>query len=151
MLFRSVIRYEETNFIQTDLNNATEKVTKIITIFNDNGKNLADIVIPQSKFNELKSFSGEIYLATGKVFKKISKNDLSKSAYSSHLASDDFYSYYSPSAPSYPYTIKYTYEVKWKNGLAYYPSFAPVPSFACAVEKSILKLQVPSRDRKSVV
>ena len=140
----AVIRYEENSFIQTDLNNATEKITKVITIFNDNGKDMADIVIPQGKFLELKNFSGEIYLASGKLFTKIAKKDLTATAYSSHLASDDSYSYYSPSVPSYPYTIKYTYEVKWKNGLAHYPTFVPVPEFECAVEKSILKLQVPA-------
>ena len=140
----AIIRYEETSFIQTDLNNATEKVTKVITILNDNGKNMASIIIHQDMFHDLKSFSGEIYYETGKLFKKISKSDLNTSAYSDHLASDDYYSYYHPTAPSYPYTVKYKYEMKWKNGLFCYPSFAPVQDFACAVEKSTLKIQVPS-------
>ena len=140
----TIIRYEENIFTQTDINNATEKVVKVITILNEKGKDMADIVISQGRFQELKSFSGEIYLASGKLFKKIKKDDLSITAYSNELASDDYYAYYSPSAPSYPFTIKYTYEVKWKNGLAYYPLFTPVRSFACAVEKSVMKIQVPS-------
>ena len=140
----AIIRYEESNFVQTDLNNATEKIVKVITVLNGKGNSMADIVIPQSNFTELRSFSGEIILASGKLFKKISKKDLSTSAYSNNLATDSYFSYYSPSVPSYPYTIKYTYEIIWKNGLAYYPSFAPVPGFNCAVEKSVYKLQVPS-------
>ena len=140
----AVVRYEETFFSQTDLNNATEKVVTVITILNENGKNLADVVISQDKFSELKSFSGEIFLASGKSFKKIKKSDLTTSAYSNDLASDDYYSYYTPSPPSYPYTVKYTYEVRKKNGIAYYPSFIPVPGFDCAVEKSVLSIRVPS-------
>ena len=139
----AVIRYEENQFRQIDLNNAIEKRTKVITIFREGGRGLANIVVPQSRFHELKSFSGEIYLESGKLFKKIGKKDLINTAYSEHLASDDYYSFYFPSVPSYPYTVKYTYEVKWKNGLAYYPSFDPVPDFFCAVEKSVLRMQIP--------
>jgi len=140
----AIIRFEENNFSQSDLNNATEKITRVITVFNDNGRELASFIASQSRFFELRSFSGEIYLESGKVFKKIGKSDLSTSAYSSDLANDDFYSYYTPTAPSYPFTVKYTYEVKWKNGLAYYPTFAPVPGFDCAVEKSIQTIQIPA-------
>ena len=139
----AIIRFEENNFSQSDLNNATEKITRVITVFNDKGRELASFLVSQGTFFELRSFSGEIYLESGKVFKKIGKNDLTTTAYSSDLANDDFYSYYTPTAPSYPFTVKYSYEVRWKNGLAYYPSFAPVPGFDCAVEKSILKIQVP--------
>ena len=139
----AIIRFEETLFTQTNQNNATEKVTKVITILNDKGKGFANIVIHQDKFHELKSFSGEIYHATGKLFKKIGKSDLTTTAYSSDLASDDYYGYYTPSTPSYPYTVKYEYEVKWKNGVVNYPSFVPVPSFSCAVEKSKLILHIP--------
>ena len=140
----AVVRYEETSFVQSDLNTATESITKVITIFNEGGKQMADAFISQGRFLELKSFSGEIYLASGKLFQKIKKGDLITSAYSDHLAADDYVSFYSPSAPSYPYTVKYTYEVKWKNGLAYYPSFMPIGNFGCAVEKSVLKLQIPA-------
>ena len=140
----AVVRYEENNFIQTDMNNASEKVTKIITVLKDTGEDFATLVIPLGRFFELRSFSGEILLESGKVFKKIGKSDLTTTAYSTNLATDDYYSYYDPSAPSYPYTVKYTYEVKWRNGLAYYPTFAPVPGFECAVERSVLKIRIPA-------
>ena len=139
----AIIRFEENSFSQSDLNSATEKITRIITVFNDRGRELAAFTLSQGRFFELRSFSGEIYLESGKVFKKIGKNDLITTAYSNDLANDDFYSYYVPVAPSYPFTIKYSYEVRWRNGLAYYPSFSPIPGFDCAVEKSILKIQVP--------
>ena len=140
----AIIRYEETSFMQLDLNTATEKVTKVITVFNKMGGDMAAAVIHQSRFFELRDFSGEIFLASGQSFKKIKKADLTTSAYSEHLATDDYVSYYTPSAPSYPYTVKYTYEMRWKNGLASYPPFMPVPDFGCAVEKSILTLQIPA-------
>ncbi len=141
----AVIRYEQTNFVQKDINNATEEVTKVITILDQKGKDMANLYLFQDKFRELKSFSGEIILSSGKVFKKIGKGDLITTAISSDLASDDYQSIYECSSPSYPYTVKYKYEIKWKNGIAWYPVFVPA-SYHVAVEKSEHRIQFPATE-----
>lgn len=141
----AIVRYEQTHFVQKDINNATEEVTKVITILKESGKDMANLYIAQDQFRELKSFSGEIILASGKVLKKIGKGDLTTTAYSPHLASDDMLTYYHCSSPSYPFTVKYKYEIKWKNGIAWYPVYAP-GGFYMAVEKSEHRIQFPATE-----
>ncbi len=139
----AVIRFEEHLIEQKDINNATEKVTRVITVFNDKGKNYANIAISQDKFHELRSFSGEIILASGKVHTKISKSDLTNIAFSEHLASDDSHTFYLCNSPSYPFTVKYTYEIRYKNGIATYTLFSP-GDFNISVEQSVYRLIAPS-------
>ncbi len=139
----AVIRFEECSFIQTDINNATEKVTRVITVLDEKGKDLAHIQFYQDKFRRLKNFSGEIVLESGKVFKKIGKGDLNTTMISSEWISDDKLTYYTCESPSYPYTVKYSYEIKWDDGIAYYPTFAPAMQNA-SVEKSTHRIQIPS-------
>ncbi len=139
----AVIRYEECVFSQSDVNNATEKETKVITVLNEKGKDLAHIHFLQDKFRKLKNFSGEIILESGKVFKKIGKGDLVTTAVSSNLADDNVWTYYYCSSPSYPFTLKYSYELEWKNGLAGYPVFAPMEP-SVSLEKSVHQIQIPS-------
>ncbi len=138
----AVIRYEECNFVQTDMYNATEKVTRVITVLDEKGKDLAHVQLYQDKFRKLKNFSGEIVLESGKVFKKIGKGDLNTTVISSEWVSDDKFTYYSCESPSYPYTVKYNYEIKWEGGVPYYPVFAPAMQNA-SVEKSVHRILVP--------
>ena len=138
----AVIRYEECDFVQTDINNATEKNVRVITVLDEKGKDLAFIQFSQDKFRKLKNFSGEIILESGKVFKKIGKGDLNTTEMSSEWVSDDKFTYYACEAPTYPYTVKYSYEIKWDGGVPYYPTFAPAMRDA-SVEKSVHRIQIP--------
>ena len=140
----AVVRYSETVFVQTDMNNATHKVTEIITVLNEDGKAFGHVVVSLDKFRDLKSFSGKVTDASGKVIKKVSKKDLTTTAYSPHIASDDKYSYYEYQPSKYPYTVHYEYEVKIKNGISYYPVFAPIRNYNLSVEQAKYRIQLPS-------
>ena len=140
----AVVRSFESVFEQTDVNNATHQVTEIITVLKDDGKNHGNFVVYLDKFRDLKSFSGKITDASGKIIKKIGKKDLTTSAYSSHIASDDKYSYYEYQPAGYPYTVHYEYEVKIKNGIPYYPLFVPVTSYNLSVEQATYRIQTPA-------
>ena len=143
----AVIRNFESIFVQTDMNNATHKVIEIITILKEDGKRHGNVMVHLDKFRDLKSFSGNVTDASGKVIKKISKKDLTTIAYSSHLASDNKYSYYEYKPSKYPYTVRYEYEVKIKNGIPYYPKFVPVTSYNLSLEKAIYRIQTPSETK----
>jgi len=140
----AVVRNFESVFVQTDMNNATYKVTQVVTILNNNGKNHGNIVVYLDKFRELKSFSGKVMDASGKTIKKIGKKDLTTTAYSSHIASDNKYSWYEYQPSKYPYTVYYEYEVKIKNGVPRYPKFMPVTSYNLSVEQAKYRIQIPS-------
>jgi len=140
----AVVRNSSETFIQQDERNGTYKKTYVVTILNEKGKSNSDLYIGEDDFFELSNFSGEAYDAAGKVIKKISKKDLTTTAISENLASSaktTFYKYYSP---VYPYTVKYEYELKLKNGILIYPSFDPVPGYDVSLEKATYTLQIPA-------
>ncbi|MCL2650697.1 MAG: DUF3857 domain-containing transglutaminase family protein [Candidatus Azobacteroides sp.] len=141
----AVIRESSKSFVQQDMQSGVYKVTYVITILDEKGRNYADFFTYEDSFSELKSFSGEIINAAGKTIKKIGKKDLTTTALSSELASNinnkrTFYECY---APAYPFTVKYEYEMKFKNGILLYPPFAPVRNFNVSLEKSDYLLQIP--------
>lgn len=130
-------------FSQTDVNNATYKVTKKITILNKQGEGFAHFYSYGDKFTELKDFSGIIKNSTGAVMKKIGKKDLTISSFSEHFSTDNYSIYYICKQPTYPYTVEYTYEQKWKNGIIAYPPFAPISNYMQAVEKANYSIELP--------
>lgn len=131
-------------FIQTDLNNATFSVSKSITILNKQGEYYAHFSTYGDKFRELKNFSGVIKNASGIVIKKIGKKDLTTSSLSEHQSTDDYSIYYECKQPNYPYTVEYTYQEKWKNGILSYPAFAPMPGSMISVEKAMYTIELPT-------
>ena len=144
----AVVRYDETFFTQTDQNNGTVKYTYVVTVLEKAGREHADIVIPQDKYTELKSFSGIVQNPlTGKVIKKLSKSDLITIAYSSHFASDDKYSAYEYQPSVYPFTIKYEYELKCKNGIPSYPRFVPVTDYKLSVQQARYIIRLPANTK----
>ena len=141
---RAVVRNSSETFIQQDERNGSYKKTFVVTVLSEKGKSSSDLYIGEDDFYELNGFYGEVYDAAGKVIKKISKKDLTTTAVSANLASSaktTFYKYYSP---VYPYTVKYEYEMKFKNGILYYPSFDPVPEYDVSLEHADYTLQIPA-------
>ena len=143
----AIVRNSSKHFTQQDERNGIYKVITVITILNDKGKSYSNLLIPEDDFYELKNFSGEVYDANGKVIKKIAKKDLNTTAYSTDLANSGRKTFYQYHAPVYPYTVKYEYEIKFKNGILSYPTFAPVPGYDVSLEKASYTLQIPSNQK----
>lgn len=131
-------------FSQTDLNNATLSVNKVITILNEQGEEYGYFNETYDKFRELKDFSGIIKNMSGTVVKKIGKKDLISSSLSEHLSTDDYSMFYEYKNPTYPYTIEYTYQEKWKNGILYYPSFRPINGSLLSLKQANYKIELPA-------
>jgi transglutaminase-like putative cysteine protease len=139
----AVVRESSETFVQQDLYNGNYKITYAVTVLNSKGDSFAGFYIYEDSFRELKNFSGEIFNEAGKSIKKIAKKDLTTTALSASLATDGKHSFYNLYTPSYPFTVKYSYEVKYKNGVLMYPTFAPVSAFHLSVEKADYLLQIP--------
>jgi len=140
----AVLRESNQHFSQKDINNAVYKEHKVITILNKNGNSYAHFHHTGDKFHELTDFSGIIRDASGKIVKKIKKSDLTVSTISEDaFATTAYTSYYECQYPNYPFTIEYSYQEKWKNGILSFPSFAPVKGYSISVEKAESKLEIP--------
>jgi len=141
----AVTRNYTTVFSQTDKNSAVFKVTEVVTVFDEKGDRYAFFHTYGDKFHSLSSFSGSILDASGNTIKKIKKSDLTTSSISlDALGSDDYSIFYEPKSPSYPYTVVYTYEQRWKNGILSYPPFAPIKGYNNSLEKADYLIEAPS-------
>ena len=140
----AIVRNYDISFIQNDVNSGVEKVSKTITILNSKGDKNAFIVINQDKFHELTDFSGVIKDALGNVIRKIKKGDLTTSSFSEAFASDDKYSFYECRSPSYPFTVEYSYQIKYKNGILHYPGFFPMESHSQSIQTASYQIEIPA-------
>ncbi|MDR0540946.1 MAG: DUF3857 domain-containing protein [Dysgonamonadaceae bacterium] len=141
---RAVVRESSESFVQQDEKNGIYKNTYVITILSEKGKSFSDFAVGEDDFYELKKFSGEVYDATGKTIKKIGKKDLTFTGVSANLAANSKTTFYRYSAPAYPYTVKYEYEMTFKNGILVFPAFDPIPNHHVALEKAEYSVQIPS-------
>ena len=142
----AIVRYSSQEFRQENVNSGIYTIKLAVTILHENGRKHADFVSFEDNFRELKSFSGELLDASGKTIKKIPKKDLRQTAYSSDLANDKKYIYYECHAPVYPFTVKYEYVIKYKNGILMYPTFMPITTADVALEQAEYRLQVPAEN-----
>ena len=122
---------------------AVKKETFTVTILNSKGSDIANFSCMCDKFSSLRKFSGEVIDKNGKIIRRIKQSDLTMSEYSSGLTSDDYMYYYECTLPSFPVTVRYEWEVKYKDGLIGFPTFVPQNRYNVAVEKSSYSLSTP--------
>ncbi|MCL2073414.1 MAG: transglutaminase-like domain-containing protein [Marinilabiliaceae bacterium] len=139
----AVVRYESSEFIYKSEKSGVEKHSVYITVLNKKGENFGYFNYSGDKFRELKDFTGTLYDKKGKKIKKFKKSDLRFTELSSHLADDGKHYFFSFDAPSFPFTVHYTYEVNWNKGIFVFPNFAPQPGYNISVEKAIYNLTIP--------
>lgn len=114
------------------------RIKKAITVLNNNGDNIAHIVVLYDKSNVIKNIKGSVYNEFGKLSRKFGEKDFEdeSAASNSSLYEDSRIKHFIPSIGSYPYTIEYEYELKSKQTLNI-GDWQPNPYYGLAVEKSI--------------
>lgn len=140
----SLIQQATTEMICDSPTSALRKESRTITILNEKGRDAAHFICYCDKFTSLHRFAGEILDAEGKPLRRIKKSELQMTEYSSHLTTDDYRYYFECNMPSYPFTVKYEWEVKYKNGLIGYPRFIPQTDYNQAVARATYRLQTPA-------
>lgn len=133
----AVIRNQETVVDMQASNNVIYTVKQAITVFNKNGEHSARLVLFYDKNTSIKSIKGEIYNETGKLTDKFTQGDFrDESAVNNFsLFEDNRVKHYLPSVSSYPYTVVYNYEIRFKQNLII-PTWTPKPANDVSVEKS---------------
>ncbi|MES2419196.1 MAG: DUF3857 domain-containing protein [Bacteroidota bacterium] len=133
----AIVRSEETLVDMRAPDNVVYIVKQAITVLNKNGEDNARIVLFYDKNTSIKSIKGEIYSATGKLQGKFSQNDFrDESAVSDFsLFEDSRVKHYLPPVYGYPYTMVYSYELRFRQNLII-PDWIPRPTDNLAVEKS---------------
>ncbi len=139
----SVIRESEEEFRYLSDIKGELKSTKVITILDSKGKEDGNFVCSVDQFESLEKFRGAIYDANGNLIRRIKQSDLKSTEYYSGLASDQRTYYFECDAATYPFTVKYEWEIKFKNGLIELPPFIPQTTFNQSIEKAIYRFYAP--------
>lgn len=133
----ATIRNEETVVDMQSPTNVIYIVKQAITVLNKNGEDNARLVLFYDKSTAIKSVKGEIYDQVGKLVGKFSQNDFrdESAVQGFSLFEDTRVKHYLPAINTYPYTIVYNYELRYKQNLII-PNWIPKPTNDVSVEKS---------------
>lgn len=140
----SIIVEARTEVLCKSMTQSIEKESLTITVLNHKGLDAAHFFCGCDMFRSLQRFSGEIINAGGQSVRKIKKGELQKSEYSSSLSTDDYFYYYECNYPTFPFTVKYEWEVKCNNGLIGYSTFIPQAYPNQGVEKATYRIELPA-------
>jgi len=141
----AVVRLCTVDFVYSSPVSATAGYVEEITVLKGSAAEKGNFSCYVDPTRTLKSFSGTIRDAQGKTVRKLKRSELRYSEFSAQsLASDGAVYYLEVHSPSYPYTVRYEYEIGYKNGLLTFPAFAPVGWSGVSLEKGVYTVSVPA-------
>jgi len=135
----AVIRYAQTDITVNNINNATAKIKKAVTILNKSGKNFAYITVPYDKLSKFISLKGRYYDEEGKFIKFTKNKDIKDISYYEGLYSDNRLKYVEPPALNPPYTVEYEIETE-DIGILDIVNWFPIFNYNLSAEKSVLNV-----------
>ena len=141
----AVVRYENTNIEIESSSKMTIHKEMVVTVLNKHGDGDGYIYLFYDKYQKIKKVTAKIYNALGIEIKKLKQNDFKdvSAADGFSLYTDNKIKYYRHIPLSYPYTIKYSYEIVTQN-TAFIPNWLPVKLFYASTEKSTYTLTHPA-------
>jgi len=117
-----VTRYENSFFEVADLNEASLKIHRVVTMLDADGKDALHFAQYTSRYVSLADAEIKVYNDAGKQIGRYRKKDMATQASGEGLIEDGYYTYFSVPASNFPVTVEYKYELKFRGTLTY-PSF----------------------------
>ncbi|HEY9113966.1 MAG TPA: DUF3857 domain-containing protein, partial [Bacteroidales bacterium] len=144
----AVIRNETLVFDLKSIEKATLKQEYAITIFNKNALYKSYFIRPYDQFSKIKSLSGALYDADGKLVKKFKQEDIRDFSANGggSVFIDNRVKVIDPEYLKYPFTVEYSFEVDF-NGLLNYPDWQIYEDYNISIEKSSFTVK-QSQDMK---
>lgn len=128
-------RYENIFFEVTDIDRAYLKSHIVYTVLNAEGAWALRFGRYSYKYDVLIDAEIKVYDANGKQVNKYKKKDLRVSSFSDGLIDDGKVTHMEVSAPTYPITVEYKYEEKYKGSL-HFPSYDVIVPGAGVLQSS---------------
>lgn len=140
----AVVREDFYRFEIISINRSRQKVHKVITILNENGKQFATEAVYYDKLEKVISISGIAYDANGVQIKKLKSSEIiDRSAYDGvSLFTDNRYKLMDLEQSTYPYTVEFEYETEMKY-LYSIPSFSLYTDDEVSIEKETYEIEYP--------
>jgi hypothetical protein len=140
----AVVRMQDELFTVTSANRATYRITQVITVLNENGKDHGIFAVQYDKFYKANFLDGSIYDSKGNLQRKVKKKDINDfSHYSGSIYDDNRVLAYVPAVREYPYTVEYTWELKLAE-IFNLPVWKPVSATNLSLERAAFSLHVPA-------
>lgn len=136
-----VKRYERIYFEVTDIDRARQVTHQVFTVLNHNGKDALLFRQDSDKFSQLGDVEIKVYDAAGRQTGRYRKKDLSTIPVGEGLVADGQASYYRITASTYPITVEYIFDQKFK-GTLFYPAYW-IQEPGHSVERSSFVAKVP--------
>ncbi|WP_160712657.1 DUF3857 domain-containing protein [Chitinophaga solisilvae] len=116
-----------------------------ITVLDEEGAAAAGMVERYDKQTEIKSISGALYDADGKLIKRLKQSDLRDVSQQGDgsLMTDSRYKIHRFYHNVYPYTVEYEVEVKLNNSFLF-PRWTPRDEKHCTVQEARLTVNTPA-------
>lgn len=134
-------RFEDIVFEVTDIDRSSYKVHNMVTVKNEKGKSALSLYIHTSKIISLSDATITVYDAFGKQINKYRKKDMRTVASGEGLIEDGFVTFINVPASTYPVTVEYEFEMKFKETL-FFPSYNIIRP-GQGIEKSSFTVKVP--------
>ncbi|MEN8186179.1 MAG: DUF3857 domain-containing protein [Bacteroidota bacterium] len=140
----AIIRLEDTKIDISSSSKMTIHKTMIVTVFNKKGDSDGYITMYYDDHSKIKNYSALIYNSLGVEIKKVKNKEFKdiSAANGFSLYEDNRVLYYRHVPQSYPYTIKYEYEINTPN-TAFIPKWIPINGFNESTQKSKYTLTYP--------
>jgi Domain of Unknown Function with PDB structure (DUF3857) len=117
----TVLREQNMELDVSDVDRAVLNVHRVVTILNERGKQALFFVKRTDKFVSLADVEIKTYDSTGKNLGKFKQRDLTMLAIGEDLMDDSKMNMFEVPVSSYPMTVEYRYEMKYKGILSYPP------------------------------
>ncbi|RNI30323.1 DUF3857 domain-containing protein [Rufibacter immobilis] len=141
----AVVRTEETVFTVLSPKSSTERIKRVVTVLNEDGKQHARLVVRYDKLNTVNFIKGTVYDLLGKKVKTLKTAEIKDYSNTSDfsLYEDNRVKVAELSLPSYPYTVEFEYQVTSANML-FYTGWMPLDGEKLAVENASFQVNLPS-------
>jgi len=141
----AVVRLDESIFTVHSKEKTTNKIKWVCTILSSKADKYAKFVQWYDDLSKITSLKGFLYDKNGKLIKKLKSGDIIDQSYISGISlfEDNRVKIAKLTHASYPYTVEFECEVQFDHSF-FYPSWTPLSYEKTAVEKSSIKVDVPT-------
>lgn len=115
----SVKREEVINFEVKDIDQAILNVHQVVTVLDAEGEDVLMFSQPSDEFRKLQDAEIKVFDAQGKQINRYKMKEMKSIATGDGLVVDGKVYYFQVAAPSYPMTVQYDYQAKYKGTLNY--------------------------------
>lgn len=140
----AVVRDHQIVFQVHSLDRAVLKEKMVVTILDKYGEDYAKLQQYYDLFSKVSDIKGTIYYGDGTKMRGLKREEIKDySAVSSYSIYESSRAKYAdPRINVFPYTIEYTYEIRY-NGILEYPDFYPQPGCNLSIEYASFQVEMP--------